>query len=89
LPASGRIEDWFFDYDKGAMMKGVKLLPSHSHPLDQSTPGPAERVPANWQSLLHQLVLTISNENFQVILWYSSIRSCPKIESRPPRGEGR
>jgi hypothetical protein len=46
-------EDWFFDYDKGAMIKGAVLLPPHSHPLDQTAPGPEERVPSNWESLLH------------------------------------
>jgi hypothetical protein len=35
------------------MIKGAELLPPHSHPEDQPTPGPAGRVPADWQSLLH------------------------------------
>ena len=39
-------EDWFYDYEKGAMIKGVELLPPHSHPLNQPAPGPAGRVPA-------------------------------------------
>ena len=35
------------------MIKGVGLLPPHSHPEDQPVPGPARRgVPANWESLL-------------------------------------
>jgi hypothetical protein len=46
-------EDWFFDYEKQAMVKGVELLPPHSHPRNQLTPGPAGRVPANWESLLN------------------------------------
>ena len=46
-------EDWFFDYEKRGMIKGVELLPPHSHPEDQPAPGPAGRVPANWESLLH------------------------------------
>jgi hypothetical protein len=46
-------EDWFYDYEKRGMIKGVELLPSHSHPEDQPSPGPAGRVPANWESLLH------------------------------------
>ena len=46
-------EDWFFDYEKQAMVKGAELLPPHSHPEDQPVPGPAGRVPANWESLLH------------------------------------
>jgi hypothetical protein len=31
----------------------VELLPPHSHPENQPAPGPAGRVPANWESLLH------------------------------------
>ena len=46
-------EDWFYDYEKRGMIKGVELLPPHSHPQDQPSPGPAGRVPANWESLLH------------------------------------
>jgi hypothetical protein len=45
-------EDWFFDYDKQEMIRGVEF-PPHSHPENQSVPGPAERVPANWESLLN------------------------------------
>ena len=46
-------EDWFFDYEKQAMVKGVELLPPHSHPRNQPAPGPTGRVPANWESLLN------------------------------------
>jgi hypothetical protein len=46
-------EDWFYDYEKRGMIKGVELLPPHSRPEDQPSPGPAGRVPANWESLLH------------------------------------
>jgi hypothetical protein len=48
-------EDWFYDYEKQGMItiKGVELLPPHSHPESQPAPGPAGRVPANWQSLLN------------------------------------
>jgi Zn-finger in ubiquitin-hydrolases and other protein len=45
-------EDWFYDYEKQGMIKSVELLPPHSHPEDQPVPGPAGRVPANWESLL-------------------------------------
>ena len=30
-------EDWFFDYEKKEMIKGVELLPPHSHPENQSS----------------------------------------------------
>jgi hypothetical protein len=50
-------EDWFYDYEKQAMIEetteGVELLPPHSHPDSQPTPGPAGRVPKHWQSLLN------------------------------------
>ena len=46
-------EDWFFDYEKRRMIRGVELLPPHAHPEDQQVPGPAGRVPKNWESLLH------------------------------------
>jgi hypothetical protein len=45
-------EDWFYDYEKQAMIKGVELLPPHAHPESQPTPGPEGRVPANWESLV-------------------------------------
>ena len=46
-------EDWFYDYAKQGMIKCVELLPPHSHPKNQPAPGPAGRVPANWESLLN------------------------------------
>jgi hypothetical protein len=46
-------EDWFFDYGKQRMIKGVELPPPHSHPATQPAPGPAGRVPSDWEALLH------------------------------------
>jgi len=46
-------EDWFYDYEKQGMIKGVELLPPHSHPTNQPAPGPAGRVPPNWESFLN------------------------------------
>jgi hypothetical protein len=46
-------EDWFYDYQKQAMIPGGKLLPPHAHPASQPAPGPAGKVPANWESLLN------------------------------------
>lgn len=46
-------EDWFWDYDSNEFYEGPELAAPEYHPLDQPTPGPAGRVPPNWQRLLH------------------------------------
>ena len=46
-------EDWFYDYEKEAVMDGPELAPPRSHPEDQPVPGPEGRVPGNWSSLLN------------------------------------
>ena len=46
-------EDWFYDYEKGAVIKGVELARPRSHPEEQPVPGPEGFVPRNWRSLLH------------------------------------
>jgi hypothetical protein len=46
-------EDWFWDYATGQYYDGPELAPPEHHPLDQPTPGPAGRVPADWQQHLH------------------------------------
>ena len=46
-------EDWFWDYTTERFIDGPVLAAPHHHPLDQPTPGPAGRVPADWQRLLH------------------------------------
>ena len=45
-------ERWFYDYRTGDFFAGPKLVAPYSHPLDQPVPGPAGRVPSNWQSLV-------------------------------------
>jgi hypothetical protein len=45
-------EDWFWNYDADDYAEGPALAPPHSHPANQTTPGPADRVPANWRELL-------------------------------------
>ena len=47
-------EDWFWSYAENRMYaSGPELaLPDH-HPLDQPVPGPAGRVPRDWQRHLH------------------------------------
>ena len=45
-------EDWFYDYEKQEMINGVQMLPPHAHSKSQPTPGPAGRVPSDWESLV-------------------------------------
>jgi len=45
-------EDWFWDYRDQEAGEGPTLAAPHSHPREQSTPGPAERVPTDWQQEL-------------------------------------
>jgi hypothetical protein len=45
-------EDWFWNYRTNEYLEGPLLAPPEHHPVDQTVPGPAERVPANWQNLL-------------------------------------
>ncbi|WP_394160767.1 DUF5996 family protein [Galactobacter valiniphilus] len=47
-------EEWYFDWQTGdGFDSGPRLADPQHHPLDQPAPGPAGRVPANWQDLLH------------------------------------
>ncbi len=47
-------EDWFFSYpEEGFYESGPPLAPPEHHPLDQPVPGPAGRVPPDWQLHLH------------------------------------
>jgi hypothetical protein len=45
-------EDWFYSYETGETFSGPALADPQGHPLEQSTPGPADRVPSNWQARL-------------------------------------
>ena len=45
-------EDWFWDFRSRSLIAGPRLADPQSRPLAQSVPGPAERVPADWQRLL-------------------------------------
>jgi hypothetical protein len=47
-------EQWFYDYRTEQFFDGPKLHAPHSHPLDQPAPGPAEAVPSNWKTLIHE-----------------------------------
>ena len=48
------LQNWFYDYEKGKIVRGRKLLPPRSHPELQPVPGPPGKVPANWEELLNQ-----------------------------------
>ncbi|ACQ78403.1 conserved hypothetical protein [Beutenbergia cavernae DSM 12333] len=47
-------EDWYWDFVERTTFEGPELAPPTSHPADQATPGPADRVPANWADLIHR-----------------------------------
>ena len=46
-------EDWYWDYRAGEMLVGPRLPDPQHHPLDQTVPGPADRVPPDWQNYIH------------------------------------
>jgi hypothetical protein len=46
-------EDWFYDYRTEEGFAGPDLAPPEHYPLDQPTPGPAGRVPPDWEDQLH------------------------------------
>ncbi|MEB3366622.1 MULTISPECIES: UBP-type zinc finger domain-containing protein [Saccharopolyspora] len=46
-------EDWFWNIETGRFHRGPELAPPTSHPVSQSVPGPAERVPPDWRRRLH------------------------------------
>lgn len=46
-------EDWWWDYAAAGYVDGPQLAPPTHHPLEQAVPGPAGRVPGNWQELVH------------------------------------
>jgi ubiquitin-hydrolase Zn-finger-containing protein len=46
-------EDWFYDYRTARVTSGPELAGPHHHPVDQPAPGPAGRVPRDWQSRLN------------------------------------
>ena len=46
-------ESWFWSYPEEQFYDGPPLAPPEHHPVDQPVPGPAGRVPRDWQSKLH------------------------------------
>jgi hypothetical protein len=46
-------EDWYWSYEQNAYGEGPPLAPPHHHPVEQPAPGPAGRVPDDWEDHLH------------------------------------
>jgi Zn-finger in ubiquitin-hydrolases and other protein len=46
-------EDWFWDYTEQVAGRGPELAEPQHHPLGQPVPGPAGRVPSDWQQHIH------------------------------------
>ena len=46
-------EDWYWDYVAQDVTDGPDLVPPNHHPLDQPAPGPAGRVPQDWERHLN------------------------------------
>ena len=46
-------EEWFWDFVAEEIRDGPALATPRHHPLDQPVPGPAGRVPRDWQRRLH------------------------------------
>lgn len=46
-------EDWFWDFEDGKGFLGPQLAPPRSRPVEQASPGPADRLPDDWQDRIH------------------------------------
>jgi hypothetical protein len=46
-------EEWFWNYATEESCEGPMLAPPEHHPRSQPVPGPAGRVPADWERRLH------------------------------------
>src|SRR5438067_5209209 len=46
-------EDWFWNYGTESYYEGPTLAEPQHHPLEQSVPGPGDRLPADWRSHIH------------------------------------
>lgn len=42
-------EEWYWNFATEEALQGPLLAPPDSHPLDQPVPGPAGRVPHDWE----------------------------------------
>ena len=52
-PAQHATEDWFWNYETEEAFTGPWLAPPRHHPAEQPVPGPAGRVPRDWQLHIH------------------------------------
>lgn len=46
-------EDWFWNYRTEAFYEGPTLADPQHHPIEQTVPGPSDRVPRDWQNHIH------------------------------------
>jgi hypothetical protein len=46
-------ETWFWSYAANSYYEGPELAPPTHHPREQPVPGPAGKVPRDWQRHLH------------------------------------
>jgi hypothetical protein len=46
-------EDWFWDYTRNDYYDGPRLADPQNRPVEQTVPGPHDRVPADWRSKVH------------------------------------
>jgi hypothetical protein len=46
-------EDWFWNYATAGYYDGPPLPDPQHHPVNQTVPGPRDRVPRDWQTHLH------------------------------------
>jgi len=47
------VETWFYDYDTDGAVSGPQLPAPRWHPESQPVPGPAGKVPRDWEARLH------------------------------------
>ena len=50
------LQNWFYDYEKRRVFRAKRLLPPYARPSTQPSPGPAGRVPDDWESLLNDMI---------------------------------
>jgi hypothetical protein len=46
-------EDWYWDFGREDFFNGPRLADPQHRPVDQTVPGPQDRVPPDWRSQVH------------------------------------